>query len=84
MNEYITYCDAKIQARAAEIICELQADPENASRLMNALSFAINQSLMYDLPYPSHFNDAEYRDHLSSLACISSLVKALFVFDDQK
>ena len=77
MNESITYRGAKISDLAADIICEMQDCSEYSTQYMAALSYAIEQSLIWDLP--ERFADAEYRDHLASLACLSRLVKALLI-----
>ena len=77
MNESITYRKAKISDQAADIICEMQYCSEYSTQYMAALSYAIEQSLMWDLP--ERFADVEYRDHLASLACLSRLVRALLL-----
>ena len=76
MNESITYRGAKISDLAAEMIADMQEDPQYKAQVLDAMSDAINQTIISSR---MNLEDEMIQTYLISLAMVSNLMKALLM-----
>ena len=76
MNDCITYRGAKISDLAAEMIADMQEDPQYKAQVLDAMSDAINQTIISSR---MNLEDEMIQTYLISLAMVSNLMKALLM-----
>ena len=76
MNDCITYRGAKISDLAAEMIADMQEDPQYKAQVLDAMSDAINQIIISSR---MDLEDEMIQTYLISLAMVSNLMKALLM-----
>ena len=76
MNDCITYRGAKISDLAAEMIADMQEDPQYKAQVLDAMSDAINQTIISSR---MDLEDEMIQTYIISLAMVSNLMKALLM-----